>query len=78
MRSTAVNVNLPDFGRYDWQSSGKKCWIRVSRWRFLGRGAVKTPLETPAWEANLDLLKSPIPRRQDHSQTIYGQPLFHH
>ena len=57
---------------------GKKCWIRVSKWRFLGKGGVKTPLETSAWEANLDLLESPIPQRQDHSQTIYGQPLFYH
>ena len=43
-----------------------------------GAGAVKTPLETHAREANLDLLESPIPQRQDHSQTIYGQPLFYH
>ena len=35
-----------------------------------GGGGVKTPLETPASEANLDLLESPIPLRQDHSQTI--------
>ena len=35
-----------------------------------GEGGVKTPLETPASEANLDLLESPIPLRQDHSQTI--------
>ena len=44
----------------------------------LGRSGIKTPQETPAWEANLDLLESPIPLRQDHSQTIYGQPLFYH
>ena len=47
-----------------------------------GEGGVKTLLETPAWEANLDLLESPIPQRQDHSQTIYGQaivfPLLDH
>ena len=35
-----------------------------------GGGGVKTPLETPASEANLDLLESPIPLLQDHSQTI--------
>ena len=50
----------------------KKCSFRVSWWRFLGRGGVKTPLETPASEANLDLLESPIPLRQDHSQTIWS------
>ena len=37
-----------------------------------GEGGVKTPLETPASEANLDLLESPIPLRQDHSQTIWS------
>ena len=35
-----------------------------------GEGGSKDSLETPAWEANLDLLESPIPLRQDHSQTI--------
>ena len=50
----------------------KKRSFRVSWWRFLGRGGVKTPLETPASEANLDLLESPIPLRQDHSQTIWS------
>ena len=50
----------------------------LSRRRFLGRGRVKTSLETPAREANLDLLESLIPLRQDHSQTIYGQQLFYH
>ena len=39
---------------------------------------MKTPLETPAWEANLDLLGSLIPLRHDHNETIYGQPLFYH
>ena len=34
-----------------------------------GRGGVKTTLETSAWKANLDLLESPIPQRQYHSQT---------
>ena len=33
-----------------------------------GEGEVKTPLETHASEANLDLLESPIPLRQYHSQ----------
>ena len=35
-------------------------------------GGVKTPLETPASEANLDLLESPIPLLQDHSQTTWS------
>ena len=30
---------------------------------------VKTTLETSAWEANPDLLESPIPQRQYHSQS---------
>ena len=43
-----------------------------------GEGGIKIPLETPAREANLDLLESPIPLFQDHSQTIYGQLFFYH
>ena len=43
-----------------------------------GGCSVKTPLETPAWETNLDLLESPVPLCQDDSQTMYGQPLFYH
>ena len=43
-----------------------------------GEGGIKIPLETPAQEANLDLLESPIPLFQDHSQTIYGQLFFYH
>ena len=35
------------------------------------KGGSKDTLETPAWEANLDLLERTIPRRQDHSQTIH-------